>query len=285
VALTLRGFRVRHTLRSALPALALLLAATSARAGLSQSFQQVGHLGLEVAAAPGGNLLISSGTLTLSTLPASASVVRARLYTGQVNNGTGLDAIFAGTSLGSVTPAASDGTGLRFYTYAWDVTGLVVPGVNTYSFTIGQKTSGGGTVPGVALAVVWEDALEPTRQVTIVDGMKQVGETGAETESATFTGLGEGGTTVWTFTTWDDHVNTGEAVTYNGIPIGGPIDANLGVMASLLRMNTTSVNGTNTLSISTNLDTMGWLLAATAVTAPPLAVTTVTWQQVKALYR
>src|SRR5262249_7335167 len=114
LALTLRGLRVRHTLRSVPPAPPPVLPATTAPAGLSQSFQQVDHLGLEVAAAPGGNLLISSGTLTLSTLPASASVVRARLYTGQVNNGTGLDAIFGGTSLGSVTPAASDGTALRF---------------------------------------------------------------------------------------------------------------------------------------------------------------------------
>ena len=85
-----------------------LLAAANARAGLSQSFQQVGHLGLEVAGAPGGNHLISSGTLTLSQLPATAVVVRATLYTSQLNNGAGLDAVFAGTNLGSVPPAASD---------------------------------------------------------------------------------------------------------------------------------------------------------------------------------
>ena len=276
---------MRCTLRSALPALAILLGAASAHAALSQSFQQVGHLGLEVAAAPGGNLLISSGTLTLSTLPATAHVVHATLYTGQVNNDTGLDAIFAGTNLGSVPPAAFDGLSFRNYEYRWDVTSLVVPGVNTYGFTIGQKTVGGSTVPGVALAVVWEDALEPTRLVTLVDGMRQVGETGTETESTVFTGLGEGATTVWSFTAWDDRTNTGEMVAYNGNPIGGPIDSNLGVMASLLRLEATSVNGPNTLSISTNLDSMGWLLAATAVTAPPLAVRTLTWQQVKALYR
>jgi hypothetical protein len=258
-------------LRSTLPALVLLFAA-SARAGLTQSFQQVGHLGLEVAAAPGGNTLISSGTLTLSTLPATASVVRATLYTGQVNNGTGLDAKFAGTSLGSVPPAASDAAVITRYTYAWDVTHLIVPSVKTYTFTIGQKTLGGSTVPGVALAVVWEDALEPTRLVTLVDGMRQVGETGAETESANFTGLGAGATTLWIFTAWDDATNGGEVVAYNGSPIGGPLDANLGILASLLQLDAASVNGTNTVSISTSLDSMGWLLA-------------LTWQQVKALYR
>ena len=276
---------MRHTLRSALPALAILLGAADAHAGLSQSFQQVGHLGLEVAAAPGGNHLISSGNLTLSQLPATAVIVQATLYTSQLNNGTSLDAIFAGTNLGSLPPAASDTALLTYYEYEWDVTSLIVPGVNTYSFTIGQKTVGGGTIPAIALVVVWEDALEPTRLVTIVDGLKQVGATGAETKSTDFTGLGEGDTTVWTFTVLDDRTNTGEVIAYDGSPIGGPIDSNLGVLGSLMRLDAMSVNGTNTLSITTNLDSMCWLVAATAVTAPPLAVRTLTWQDVKTLYR
>jgi hypothetical protein len=263
---------------------AILLSSSAADAGLLTSFQQVGHLALEVAGVATGNRLVATGTLKLSRLPPTATPLKATLYASQVNNGAGLDAVFAGTNLGSVGPAAGDAAAQAYYAYQWDVTALIVPGVTSYSFTIGQATLA-GTIPGVALAVAWEDGLEPTRLVSLIDGMQQVGEIGPETESAPFTGLGAGQTTLWLFTVYDDQTNTGEVIAYNGSGIGGPIDQNLGVIASLTRLETDSVDGTNTLSITTGTDHMGWMVAAASVTIPPVGVFTTTWQRVKELYR
>lgn len=271
------------------PAIVVLLiafapSATRVNAELATSLQQTGNLGMEMTAMAGGNALIVGGTLTLTEVPASASIVKATLYASQVENSVAQDARFAGTDLGSVGPYASDPNFVNFYTYAWDVTSLIVPGVNSYSFRVGGNVNG-TRVAGVALLVVWHDWSEPTRIITINDGMLQVGADGAGPEVTTFENLGVGETDVWLFTILDDDANTGEVIDYNGATIGGPIDQNLGPLASLFRLDSTSTNGTNTLLVDTVTDHMGWMVAATAVVMPPVPVTATTWQRVKQLYR
>ncbi|HZL84650.1 MAG TPA: hypothetical protein VFD07_04650 [Candidatus Krumholzibacteria bacterium] len=261
--------------------LGLVLSVTAAHADLGTTFQQTGNLALEVTAVAGGNSVVAGGTMVLSRLPATATVVKATLYASQINNGVGLHATFAGNNLGTVGPAASDSENNVFYAYQWDVTARLVPGVTFYTYSV----NGGNTIAGVALAVVWEDINEPTRMVAIVDGMLQVGENGAETESADIENLGHGATKVSIFTVLDDTINTGETVAYNDSIIGGPIDRNLGVLASLLELDCDSFTGTNRLSIWTDTDHMGWMIAGVEVTMPPVSLSRSTWSGVKALYR
>ncbi|HZM15669.1 MAG TPA: hypothetical protein VFE28_06675 [Candidatus Krumholzibacteria bacterium] len=261
--------------------LGLVLASAVANAGLSTSFRRTGKVALEVAGAAGGNAPIASGTLTLSRLPASATVLKATLYASQVNNGAGLSARFSGVDLGPTGPAASDAVIQVLYSYEWDVTSLVLPGKLGYTYSVFS----GSAIAGVALAVVWEDINEPTRIVVLVDGMRQVGEIGAETESTSIDDLGHGNTTISIFTVLDDTINTGEIVAYNGVGIGGPIDDNLGLLASLLQLEGESVTGTNTVSIVTGTDHMGWMIAGVSVTMPSVPVSPTTWTAVKSLFR
>ncbi len=253
-------------------------------AEMSTTFQQTGNLGLEVAGAPGGNVFTSAGTLTLNDIPATATVLQATLYASQIENPNGQDAEFAGVDLGTAGPRALDPGNQDYYTYAWDVTSLVTPGPNGYAFVVGGNPSG-GRVAGVALVVVWHDWSEPTRIVTVNDGMLQLGPEGADFEDTVFENLGDGTTDIWLFTVLDDAISSGETITYNGAVIGGPIDQNLGPLASLLKLSATSLGGTNALRVTTTFDTMGWMVAATAVEVPAVPVSQTTWQQVKELYR
>jgi hypothetical protein len=142
-------------------------------------------------------------------------------------------------------------------------------------------------IAGVALVVVWNDPGEPTRTVTVIDGMQQVGESGSETETVSFTSLTPGATEVWVCTVNDDNSNTGESIQYNSNSIGGPIDRNLGFDASLFHLtgNIQSMVGNNSLAIRTIGDHMGWMIGATAITLPPVGVERSTWSSVKELYR
>jgi hypothetical protein len=254
-----------------------------AGAALSQRYQSTGNLGLEVAGAAANNLQIVNGTLTVSKPPLAATQ-KAFFYVSQINNPSGLSVTFQNVGLGSIGPPASDAQFNTLYTYTFDVTPWVVPGVLTYSYSLGQPTAG-STIAGVALAVVWQDPSEPVRTVTIIDGMQQVGESGAETETVTFAGMPSGATSLWLFTVYDDSAASGETVSYNGGSIGGPIDGFLGLNASVLQLSATSVSGNNTLSIATINDHMGWMVAGAAVRLPPVAVETATWGRTKASYR
>lgn len=261
--------------------LGLMLTFSVANAELRPAFQRMGNLAIAVVGAAGGNAAIAAGTMGLSRLPATATVVRATLYASQVNHAAGLRARFAGVDLGTVAPAASDSVVQVMYSYAWDVKHLVHPGTIEYSYSI----SSGNAVAGLALVVIWEDINEPTRIVTLVDGIRQVGELGAETEKVEIQNIGPGATDISIFTVLDDAVNTGETVSYNEAAIGGPIDGNLGTLASLLSLRGESLLGTNTLSISTGTDHMAWMIAAVSVTQPPVPVSATTWSGVKRLFR
>jgi hypothetical protein len=265
--------------------IAVVLAATvgSAQAGMSQSYQATGNLGLDVAGAACSNLPSVSGTLSVS-MPIFATTQKAYFYVSQINNPFGLSVVFNNVNVAPVGTPASDAHFNTLYTYAFDVTNWVFPGQLSHSYSLGQPTTG-SLICGVALAVVWQDPSEPARTVTIIDGMQQVGESGAETETVTFTGLPAGSTNLWLFTVYDDSTASGETVSYNGTTIGGPIDQFLGLNASLLNLSATSRSGSNSLSIATIGDHLGWMVAATAVTLPPVGVEPETWGRTKDAYR
>lgn len=254
----------------------------ASHAGFTQTYQASGNLHVEVTGAANLNLP-AMGTLTLTTAPLG-TIKQAYLYANQTNNTTGLSATFAGAPLGIAPPYSSEALLVTLTTYRWDVTVNIVPGVPSYNFTVLDAMGLPVAVAGVGLVVVWENAAtEPTRTVTIVDGVKQVGENGSETESMTFTLLPAGNTTAWVFTT-DDDASLGEVVSYNAANIGGPLVGNLGLNASVLQMSTTSNAGSNTLSIFTQSDHLTWVLGATAVDLVPIPAEEHTWGQIKALY-
>jgi hypothetical protein len=260
-----------------------LLSPRASMAGFTQTYQATGNLHLEVTGAAGLGLP-AMGTVTLANAP-QGTIKKAYLYATQTNNTLGLSGTFGGAPLPITAPYASEALLITLSTYRWDVTSNIVPGVLSYSFTVVDDMGMPVSVAGVGLAVVWENAgTEPIRTVTIVDGVKQVGENGAETELMTFTSLPAGSTTVWVFTT-DDDASLGETVSYNSSNIGGPLIANLGLNASVLQMTGTSVSGSNTLSIYTSTDHLTWVLGATSIDQATVPISESTWGRLKSLYR
>jgi hypothetical protein len=266
-----------------LPAAALLLA-PPASAGFIQSFQATGTLGLEVTGAANLNPG-AGGTVTLSSSTLGAVIQRAYLYATQVNNTSGMSGTFAGQPLMTTGPYASDALLITLSTYRWDVTSMIIPGVNSYNFALLDGVGSPVAIAGVGLVVVWSRSSEPMRTVTIADGVQQVGESGMETESMTFTNLPAGSTAVWVFTTDDDGTTINESIAYNSNNIGGPLVGNLGLNASVLQMSASSVMGANTLAITTVTDHLTWVLGATAVTLPPVGIEPSSWGNVKSGYR
>jgi len=240
-----------------------------------------------VAAAAGGNALLASGSFT-NPVPFGAAVLRATLHACDVSNTNGMSAMFAGAGPLAPVGGASDGGLVTLTEFVWNVTSYVAAGPLFYSWQVNAIVPGGGQIGAVALVVIWQSGSEPYRTITVLDGMQQVGESGPETESVTFTGLPGGPTTVWLVTGYDDNTATGETVTYNLAGIGGPIDQNLGLNASLLQLSGTSNFGTNTLSITNGpapTDHMGWMIAATSVTPVVTEARATTWGRIKGLYR
>jgi hypothetical protein len=252
-------------------------------AGFTQTYQATGNLHLEVTGAAGLGLP-AIGTVTLPNAPLG-TIMQAYFYATQTNNTLGLSATFNSAPLGTTSPYASEALLMTLSTYRWDVTPNIIPGVANYGFTLLDGMGSPVIVAGVGLVVVWENAsTEPIRTVTIVDGVKQVGENGSETESMMFASMPAGSTTVWVFTT-DDDASSGETVSYNSTNIGGPLDGNLGLNASVLQMTGVSVVGSNTLSISTFSDHLTWVLGATAVDQGSVPTEESTWGKIKSLYR
>ena len=260
-----------------------LLVPRPSMATFLQTYQATGNLQLVVGGAASLGLP-AMGTITLGSAPLGI-IKKAYLYATQTNNTLGMSATFGGAPLLMAAPYDTEALLITISTYRWDVTAMIIPGVTSYSIAFLDGMGMHTPVPGTALVVVWEDvATEPTRTVTIVDGVKQVGENGAETESMIFSTLPPGNTAVWVFTT-DDDASTGETISYASSTIGGPLVGNLGLNASVVKMSGTSGSGSNTLSISTSTDHFSWVLGATAVDVPPVVTEETTWGRVKALYR
>lgn len=257
--------------------LVLLLAAFGppAHGAIIQTFQATGNLGLEVSAVSNlaGALPAMSGTFSLSQIPPGAMVQKAYVYSHDWASSASLNLVFGTSPVLPATPFQSDTSTIinQLYAYQWDVTPFVIPAPLSYSFTIGYAVpigTQGNQIAGAALAVVWQDPLAPQSTVTLMAGAQQVGENTpliTDTETVTFSNLPAGSSTLYLFTASDDVLGTGETVLYNGNLVGGPIDENLGLGASLLSINTTSLAGSNTASITSPADHFGWILAATIV--------------------
>ncbi len=245
-----------------------ILVARPATATLIQSFQTSGNVVLDIAALGLGAAPTQMGNLSVSNMGAGTIPVQGFLYAVDTNTG-GLTGTFGGQPLPTAVVQTDTFNLARLETHRWDVSSMLVPGVGTYSFSLSDGIAGSGIV-SVALAIVVTDPTAPQASIEIIDGMQQVGEAGAETESISFTTLPAGPTTLWTLTAYDDITSSGEIVRYNGTQVGGPIDANLGLNATLLQMSGTSVSpANNSLSISTGSDSMGWVLGAAVAVPEP----------------
>lgn len=237
--------------------LCMVTLAGKAEAGWTQLYQKDGNVGLEIRAFPSAGSSSPSGTITLSTIPAGATIDKAYLIGNDWNTGGGASAPakFAGHNLAVVGAFDSDNSYLR--AFQWDVTSYVT-GNGSYSassqFLVNSY--------GLALAVVYSHPSLPFGRATINGGATilpaQSGSTA--TSFSAFGGTGE----LWVYTQADDNFtpnSSGERVLFNGANVGGPLDANLGSLASVLTMNVTTLGGLNTANITTNSDTFGWHLA------------------------
>lgn len=267
--------KVRYAVTS-LAVLALL--APAARAAAIQSFQATGQFSLEVTGAsnPPGAFPTMASTFSL-TPPVGATVHKAFVYTGDWNNsGATLDLVFDVSPNLPTGPIANDAAFTTLYGYRWDVTSFVVGVAMSYNFTIGLDallTSQGQQIAGAALVVIWNDPSALNSTVTIVDGALQVGETTPDTETMTFSGMPAGNTNLQLFTVSDDMAGTNEVIKYNGSSVGGPIDENLGLGASVVSIsNLTSISpANNVVSVTSPVDHFGWIVSVTIVPEPASA--------------
>jgi hypothetical protein len=254
---------------------------TSANAALIQAFQGTGNYGLEVTALGFGgsstNDSITNGTLNLASYSGSAMAVQAYLYAYDSNNPGTVTGSFNGQSLLGGTAIGPNGTAAGFatlYSYRWDVTNLMVPGVTNYSWSFAevadQFNQQGHNISMAVLAVVYSDLSLPTSTATIIDGMEYIGITNPDTKAVSFLNLPAGSNKLYAATYFDDGMNTGETISFNGSLVGGPLDKNLSLNGSLTQMSGTSATGTNVMSITTGADQFGWGLAAALTTPVPI---------------
>jgi hypothetical protein len=261
----------------------LALLVSSARGASLQGYTATGQLGMEVEGYSSfvGALPFLSGTFNVSQIPIGATVQKAFVYTGDWNNsGVPLDLKFGVSTNIPALPNNNDITGFfSLYGYRWDVTAFVVNANMSYNFTIGLDQLGnaqGNQIPAAALAVVWSDPTALSSTVAFVDGALQVGEntpTVTDTESMTFSGLPAGSTALNLFTISDDATGTGEVIKYNSLPVGGPIDANLGQGGSVISIGNIASQSpaNNVVSVTSSADHFGWIFSAVLVPEPGTA--------------
>lgn len=263
--------------------LCVLLISLTAEAALNApAFQQTGYFAIEVAADGPGAAPNLTGTLNLAQLPGSAVPVKAFLYAMDTNHPGGVSGTFNNNPLPQVPSYATDSAFNTLYTFRWDVTNLILPGVTSYGYqlmeTPDQFMNIGGQLGVAALVVVYSDPSITSKSVaTIVDGMAYVGNPHGETESINITGLpvGSGTSAIDTVTYLDDNFGTlpvnpsGEQVRFNGVSIGGPLDGNLALNGSLNNWTGATIAGLDSMSITTNDDEFGWVLT-TILTPIPL---------------
>jgi hypothetical protein len=235
-----------------------LCVAALSHAAMTTSYSVSGNVAATVVAYPTA-YAPGPGNLTVAGLPGGATILKAYLYANNYFADTGATGTFAGNPLGAATGIGNEE---GFWAYRWDVTALVT-GNGVYA----ADYAGPDNTYGLALAVVYSDPSLPASQVFINDGAYDL--LGAQTHSTMFNVATAGSGTLWVHTVADDEFSTGEQVRFNGAGVGGPLDRNLGLYASLLSMSVTTVAGMNTASITTAGDQFGWDLAVLQVTAIP----------------
>jgi hypothetical protein len=236
---------------------------SDAVAALTTSFVSEGAVSAEVAAFASAGGSSTSGVLTLTRVPAGATIEQAWLY-GDDGLGTGIPvASFNGVVLG---PGIFLGSNTHHRTFRWDVTALIA-GNGTYQ----ASASGFGTNYGLGLVVAFRHSSLPTGQVVINDGAGELAHGTTFSESTIFNAPA-GPATLWLYTNGDDPGPppvTGEEILFNGTVVGGPIDANLGLRASLFAIPVSATGGPNTLEIRTpvsgSADNFNWPVAVLVV--------------------
>jgi len=230
------------------------------------SFVSNGPVGAEVGAFPMSGGSSPSGSFTLTRIPVGATIEQAWLY-GDGWPGGGPSAVFAGTPLGAGVAIDSN---THHVTFRWDVTSLIA-GNGSYA----ASATGFATNHGLGLVVAFRHPSLPAGRVIINDGSGELAHGTTFAESTTFDALA-GPATLWLYTNGDDPGPlpvTGEEIRFNGAIVGGPIDANLGLRASLFEIPVTAVDGVNTLEIRTpadgGADNFGWPLAVLISSALP----------------
>ncbi|UCE36081.1 MAG: DUF3344 domain-containing protein [Thermoplasmata archaeon] len=210
---------------------------------------------------PGGNF-------TISGIPNGSSIVCAYLYVGSWEYFPHTaSATFAGNSLGNVTQFANDpgtggpiGSSWDLCAWRWDVTSFVW-GNGVYPFSTFNVSRHYGS----ALVVIYSNPLEPHRQIFINDGAESLHSSTSTTE---FFGVIQGTGTLIVFTQADDYSGLNESILFNNVTILGPgniFNSTSGPFASLIYSPVNTTQGTNTASITTDLDWFGWHLAILCV--------------------
>jgi hypothetical protein len=230
-------------------------------AAIVTSFSASGNVSAEVQAVPAMGGIGAAGTVTLSSIPEGATIQQAYLYSHKYfskDSSLGnASADFAGTFLGTVGPLA---TNQEFGVYRWDVTSLVA-GNGDYFFS----TTTGPENYGAALAVAFSHPSLPVGQVFFNDGAFDLNndiKKGNESNSTTFNVAAAGTGTITNFTGADNSLGeTDEVISFNGVAVGGPLDANIGSYASLDVDVVSAVAGINTASIMSPTDRFGWSLS------------------------
>ena len=232
--------------------LSLTTFSSAASAAVMTTYSLQGNVGVEVTAFPSpDNTSADTGILNLSGIPTGATIERAILYGNNFANSTTPSAIFNGTNLGSTTAFDAD-TG--FTAYQWDVTSLIA-GNGSFTASYSDQTNS----YGLALVVVYSDPSLPLGQVIVNDGATNL--VAPETVSTTIDTVAGTGN-LWIHTLADGNESSGEEIRFNGAVEATPLDGNLGPFASLFSLPVTTLNGTNTVEISSpNEDAFGWDLA------------------------
>ncbi len=229
-----------------------------------------GRFAATVASYAAINAANSKGSLTIAGIPATAQIVAASLYTSNYYGAApNPSAIFAGITLGAPTSTSDDGV----VGYKWNVTSLV-SGNGVYD----ASDSGLSQSYGLTLLVVYSDPSLPIGQVSVYDSIQDLNTyaRGMVTYNDAYRQLPGGPADIWIHTSADDlQGGTGEQIKLNGQMIGGPIDGNQGLAASLFHLTGANVNlptGTNYLAITTPKDRFSWDLTVITTRSIDLSI-------------
>jgi hypothetical protein len=242
-------------------------------------------VGLRGGTAPSFGPPLTSGNIAISGIPAGATVARAFLYWGLLDNGLNPAANqvtlngkpVAGSLLGSGPDTCWGRT--NSFTFRAEVTPLVA-GNGTY--TIGGIPTGAALLPeGASLVVIYQAAGLPTKTVMLADGNVSI-PSGVSTSTASFSGFSSAGpvAATTTFMVGDGQLQqfgptrasfTGSLGTLN---IPGLFAANNGPLWDTDTVNVSTLVGAGSSSSSATVQVTGdcvlWSAQAFSVTSAPV---------------
>ena len=282
--------------RSASVAVLLLLSAAAAHAQLAQRFQHEGQLNYVYGVSSmrtGSNnsnpcSVANSSSITISGIPAGATVVGAYLYwagSGSPDN----TVTFAGRSTSGAGYTGTYLSGLtlfRFFGARADVTARIT-GNGTFTLSGLSVTSSGSycsseaVVKGWSLLVVYRHASQPIRRITVFDGLHVIRNASASLTPGGFMAAPAQDSRI-SLLVWegDATISGGESLSFNGTSLdasGDVFDSSTGHGVDLETFDVSSLitPGDRSANVSyvTNDDLM---VVQTAVTSLSIATVDVT---------